>query len=271
MALKFESNQAAFDLEEDLQFFVTVFHNPKLLLLGLPFSLTLLTILFAHEMGHYLTCVFYRIDASPPYFLPAPSLTGTFGAFIRLRSPIYSMYQLFDVGVAGPLAGFAFIVPALAIGVAYSRVIPGLAEQGDIVFGTPPLLSFFESWLFPGVQTADISLHPIARAAWVGMFATALNLLPIGQLDGGHILYSFFSRWFKYLSRGFALLLLPMGYFWLGWILWAIFFLFTGWKRPTIYDSQPMDNERRMLGLLAAFIFLLCFSVQPIREGLGAR
>ncbi len=271
MALKFESNQAAFDLEADLSFFVEVFHNPKLLLLGLPFSLTLLTILLAHELGHYLTCVYYRIDASPPYFLPAPSLTGTFGAFIRLRSPIYSMRQLFDVGVAGPLAGFVFILPALAIGVAYSRVIPGLAEQGDIVFGTPPLLSLFEHFLFPGVQPSDISLHPIARAAWVGMFATALNLLPIGQLDGGHILYSFFSRWFKYLSRTFAFLLLPMGYFWKGWIVWAIFFLFTGWKRPAIYDSQTMDRPRLILGLLAAIIFLVCFSIQPIREGLAAR
>ncbi len=268
MALKFETNQAAFDIEDDLRFFADVFAHPGLLVHGLPFSLTLLTILLAHELGHYLTCVYYNIDASPPYFLPAPTLTGTFGAFIRLRSPIYSMSQLFDVGVAGPLAGFAFILPVLAIGVAYSRVIPGLAEQGDLVMGTPPLLGLFEWGLFPGVSASDISLHPIARAAWVGMFATALNLLPIGQLDGGHILYAFFSRWFKYLSRFFALLLLPMGLFWLGWIGWAIFFLFTGWRRPTIYDSIPLDGKRKALGILAAVIFLACFCIQPLREPL---
>ena len=271
MALKFETNQAAFDIEGDLRFFAEVFQHPSLLFYGLPFSITLLTILLAHELGHYLTCVYYNIDASPPYFLPSPTLTGTFGAFIRLRSPIYSMSQLFDVGVAGPLAGFAFIIPALAIGVAYSRVIPGLAEQGDLVMGTPPLLRFFEWGLFPGVPVSDISLHPVARAAWVGMFATALNLLPIGQLDGGHILYAFFSRWFKFLSRLFALLLLPMGYFWLGWIGWAIFFLFTGWRRPTIYDPLPLDRKRKMLGILAAIIFLACFCIQPLREGLAAK
>ena len=271
LAIKFAANRPAVEIDEDFQFFLNIFNNPGLLVHGIPFALTLMTILLAHEMGHYVTCIFHGIDSTPPYFLPSPLLTGTFGAFIRLRSPIYAMKQLFDVGIAGPLAGFVVLVPALAIGVSYSRVIPGLAEQGDLLYGTPLLLRGLEALLFPGVATADISLHPIARAAWVGMFATALNLLPIGQLDGGHILYSFFSRWFKYLSRGFALLLIPAGFYWTGWIAWGIFFLFTGWKRPTIYDTSGLDGKRRWLGVLAAVVFLLCFSLQPIREGLTGK
>ena len=133
------------------------------------------------------------MDASLPYFLPSPFL-GTFGAFIRIRSPIYSKRALFDIGIAGPLAGFVFLLPALAIGLAFSKVIPGIAHQGSIHFGVPVLQWLLEHAIFPGVAAGDIYLHPVARAAWVGMFATAMNLLPIGQLDGGHILYSFFPQ-----------------------------------------------------------------------------
>ena len=127
--------------------------------------------------------------------MPFPSLIGTLGAFIRIRSPIYSRRVLFDVGIAGPLAGFALVLPAAVVGIAASREWSRASRRtGDLNFGTPPLFWIWSTSLFPGVAAADISLHPVARAAWVGVFATALNLLPIGQLDGGHILYSFFGE-----------------------------------------------------------------------------
>ena len=223
------------------------------MLTGLPFSVTLLTILLAHEMGHYLTCRYYGIDASLPYFLPAPTLIGTFGAFIRIRSAIPSRKQLFDVGIAGPLAGFAFVIPALAIGLAYSKIIPGIAAQGDFVFGTPGIMRILESWIMPGVGPADILVHPIARAAWAGVLATALNLMPMGQLDGGHILYSFVGAHHKLLTRLFVFALLPLGYFsdsW-SWIFWAALIFFFGMKHPRLYDKTPVGRGRGHLAILA--------------------
>lgn len=269
LAINFDANLPAFDLEQDFSFWKEVYAQPSVLLRGLPFSLTLLTILMAHEMGHYLTCVFYRIDASLPYFLPAPTLIGTFGAFIRIRSPIYTRRILFDVGVAGPLAGFLFLLPALGVGLALSKVIPGIADKGDIILGTPIVLRLLELLVFPGVGSADIYLHPVARAAWVGIFATAMNLLPIGQLDGGHILYSFVGESHKWMSRMFAALLVPLGLiFWHGWLLWAAFFFITGMRRPAIYDHTPVGFARWKLGLIAAIILILSFSPDPIRTGL---
>ncbi|MBK5294984.1 MAG: site-2 protease family protein, partial [Acidobacteriia bacterium] len=161
LALNYQANLPAFS-EEDLDAFLRLIRNPDLLWQGLPFSLTLLTILMAHELGHYFACLHYRIDASPPYFLPAPTLIGTLGAFIRIRSPIYTRHILFDVGIAGPLAGFLFVLPALAIGLAYSKVIPGIAVEGDLVFGIPLMQRAMEAIIFPGVHSADIYLHPVA-------------------------------------------------------------------------------------------------------------
>jgi membrane-associated protease RseP (regulator of RpoE activity) len=264
MQYNFERNLPAFDLERDLAAFLTFWQHPLFLLGGLPFSLTLLTILLAHEFGHYLACVYYRVDASLPYFLPAPTFTGTLGAFIRIRAPIFSKRVLFDIGVAGPLAGFVFLLPSLAVGLAYSKVLPGIAHQGGIVFGTPALLWLLDHAVFPGVTTADIYLHPIARAAWIGILATALNLLPIGQLDGGHILYSIAGDRHKTLSRVFAALLLPMGYFWPGWLLWAVLLLIFGMRHPAIYDPAQLGPGRRKLAALSLVIFLLCFTLAPI-------
>ena len=191
LAQSFQNNRAL-DIEQYLNVFPLLAARPWLLLDGLPYSLTLMSILLAHELGHYFACRYYGIDASLPYFLPAPFPgIGTFGAFIRIRSPIYTRRALFDVGVAGPLAGFVLLLPAMAIGLAYSRVIPGIAERGDLIFSVPAIQRLMELLIFPGHAAADISLHPVARAAWVGTLATALNLLPIGQLDGGHIVYAF--------------------------------------------------------------------------------
>ncbi len=256
------------DLDQDLDILFRLWAHPGLLWQGLPFSLTLLVILFAHEMGHYLTCVHYGIDASLPYFLPAPTLIGTLGAFIRIRSPIYTRRALFDVGIAGPIAGFVFLVPALFVGLLLSRIQPGIAERGDFVFGTPLLLRLLEALTFPGVPVSDINLHPVARAAWVGILATALNLLPIGQLDGGHILYSFFGQRHKLLSRVFVAALVPIGIFYSwSWLVWAGLLALFGLRHPMIFDLTPLGPERTRLGWLALLMLILCFTLSPIRSG----
>ena len=255
-----------FDIEQSLRMYSWLWRHPSGLLRGLPFSLTLLAILLAHEMGHYLAAIYHRVDASMPYFLPSPFM-GTFGAFIRVRSPIYSKRVLFDIGVSGPLAGFVFLMPALSVGLAFSKVIPGIAHQGVLHFGDPGFQWLLERIIFPGVRPADIYLHPVARAAWVGMFATALNLLPIGQLDGGHILYSFFPRQHRTISKVLCILLLPLGWFWIGWLVWGVVLLLVGRRHPSIEDPTPLDGGRRTLGWIALAVFVLCFTFAPIAEG----
>jgi membrane-associated protease RseP (regulator of RpoE activity) len=264
LAFNFDQNRPTY--VEDLWLAITSIAQPETLFAGLPFSLTLLTILLAHEMGHYLTCRYYGIDASLPYFLPAPTLIGTFGAFIRIRSAIPTRRQLFDVGISGPLAGFALVIPALAIGLAYSKIIPGIGVQGDFVFSTPGVMRVLQGWIMPGVSAGDILVHPIARAAWAGVFATALNLMPIGQLDGGHILYSFVGDHHKLLTRIFVAGLLPLGFFYSwSWIFWAALIFFFGMRHPRLYDKAPLGRGRAELAVLALVIFIASFSPAPVR------
>lgn len=264
MQQNFDRNLPFFDVERDLDAFSRWWSSPASIVEGFPFAFTLLGILLAHELGHYLACVYYRVDASLPYFLPAPTLGGTLGAFIRIRAPIYSKRVLFDIGIAGPLAGFIFLLPALAIGLAFSKVIPGIAEQGSLTFGTPALLHVLQQAILPGAAPADIYLHPMARAAWIGMLATALNLLPIGQLDGGHIIYSMFGEKHKLLSRVFIAILIPLGFFWWVWWVWAGLLFFFGMRHPSIYDASDLGFGRRRLGWLALTIFVLCFTSTPV-------
>jgi membrane-associated protease RseP (regulator of RpoE activity) len=265
MEYNFVHNLPFFDLERDLDIFTLGLRSFTLFEGGLPFSLTLLAILMAHEMGHYLACVYYSVDATLPFFLPAPTpFTGTLGAFIRIRSPIYNKRILFDIGIAGPLAGFIFLVPALGAGLAFSKIIPGINHQGAIQLGTPALLWLLQKTIFPGVPAADIYLHPVARAAWVGMFATALNLLPVGQLDGGHIVYALLGRSHKWITQTFLLALLPMGKLWNGWWFWAVLLFFLARKHPPVYDQSDIGYSRIKLGILALVVFILCFSIAPI-------
>ena len=256
-----------FDIIEALNGYSRLLDDPGILLHGLSFSVPLIIILLSHELGHYLTCLYYAIDASAPYFIPFPAPIGTFGAFIRIRAPIFSKRKLFDVAVAGPLAGFVALVPALAIGVAYSKVIPGIADRGDLVFGVPTIVTLFEHLIFPGVPSSDIYLHPLARAAWVGILATALNLLPIGQLDGGHILYAFLGDRARILSRILVIALIPLGLIYsFSWLFWAFFLFFFALKHPPIYDPAPLGSGRTKLGWVALIILILCFTIEPVRR-----
>jgi len=266
MQYNFSHNLPFVDLERYSAIFTTGLQSWSAFASGLPFSLTLLTILMAHELGHYLACVYYRVDASLPYFLPSPMpVTGTFGAFIRIRSAIRSKHILFDIGIAGPIAGFIFLLPALGVGLAFSKVLPGINHQGTIQLGVPALEWIAQRLIFPGVPTADIYLHPVARAAWVGMFATALNLLPVGQLDGGHVVYALLGRTQKWLTNVFLIALLPMGrFFWDGWYFWAAMLFFFARKHPPLYDLSDIGAARTRLGVAALIIFLLCFSLAPI-------
>lgn len=249
------------------QMFLYPLEHPRLLLLGLPFSLTLLTILLAHELGHFFACKIYGIDVSFPYFIPAPTLFGTFGAFIRIRSPITTRRALFDVGLAGPVVGFIFAVPAMAYAIATSKIVPDLQAGEAIVFGTPPLMHIFISIFHPGLDPSWLLLNPIGRAAWVGLFATALNLLPAWQLDGGHIVYSLASERHRRISLGVSLALLAMGiYMWHGWALWGIVMLVLSlrFRHPPLLDRwEPLTPSRRLWAIVALAIFLLCFTPWP--------
>jgi hypothetical protein len=267
MQSDFDRNMA-FDLEHSVDMYVAVWSRAALLWQGLPFSLTLLGILLAHELGHYLAALFHGVNASPPYFLPSPAF-GTFGAFIRVRSQIYSKLVLFDIGISGPLAGFVVLAPMLAIGLAFSKVIPGIARQGPLLFGVPALQWLMERAIFPGTHSADICLHPVARAAWVGMFATAMNLLPVGQLDGGHILYAFFPNSHRAVSKVVCVLLLPLAFFarWWGWVLWAVVLWLWGRRHPAVYDSAVLTPGRRKLGWISVAVFVLCFIYAPTFAG----
>jgi membrane-associated protease RseP (regulator of RpoE activity) len=268
MQFNFSHNLPFFDIERFWAIFTIGLQSPASFASGLPFSLTLLTILMAHELGHYLACVYYGIDATLPYFLPSPMpVSGTFGAFIKIRSAIREKRILFDVGIAGPIAGFVFLIPALGVGLAFSKVIPGINHEGTIKLGVPALEWFAQKLIFPGVPSVDIYLHPVARAAWVGMFATALNLLPAGQLDGGHVIYALFGRAQKQITNLFLVALLPMGWYgWNGWWMWAGLIFFFARKHPPLYDASDIGESRVKLGVVALCIFLLCFSLTPINE-----
>ena len=267
MQYNFAHNLPFFDIEHLTEIFTIGLRSPAMFASGLPFSLTLLTILMAHEMGHYLACLYHEVDATLPFFLPSPMpVTGTFGAFIRIRSAIYNKRVLFDIGIAGPIAGFIFLVPALGVGLAFSKILPGINHQGTLQLGVPALEWLAQRLVFPGTNVDDIYLHPIARAAWVGMFATALNLLPAGQLDGGHIIYALLGKAHKWITQIFLVLLLPMGKLWSGWWLWAVVLFLFARRHPPLYDPSEMGKGRVQLGFVALLIFILCFSVTPLVE-----
>ena len=234
---------------------------------ALSFSLPLLAILFAHEMGHYLMCRRYGIDASPPYFLPFPSLVGTLGAFIRIREPIAGKRQLFDIGVAGPIAGFVVAIPLLFWGIAHSR--PNLSpvlEEGTILFRYPLAVTWAQMLTLGQTFTSEQAVeHPVFLAAWFGLFVTALNLLPIGQLDGGHALYAVLGRHQRRAAWPILAALALLGLKWPGWWLWVVITLFIGVKHPPVLDeSEPLDAARLAVAVLVLLVFAVCFAPIPL-------
>jgi membrane-associated protease RseP (regulator of RpoE activity) len=268
-AQSYTQNREPFSGEQNpLAMIAVAFHHPSVLALGVPFSFTLLAILLAHEMGHYFAGRYYGIDVSYPYFIPAPTLIGTFGAFIRIRSPITTRRALFDVGLAGPMVGFVFAVPAMAWAVAVSKIMPGVQENAPIVFGAPALMRLLVRLFHPGVHADWILLHPVGRAAWVGLFATALNLLPASQLDGGHIVYSLTSRHHQRISLAVGLCLLALASFgWIGWAAWGVLLLVLSlrYRHPPVLDRwEPLDASRRLWAIVALAIFGLCFTPWPV-------
>ncbi|MBV9083500.1 MAG: site-2 protease family protein [Acidobacteriaceae bacterium] len=232
---------------------------------GLAFSGPLLLILLAHELGHYLACRIWRVDATLPYFLPSPTLLGTFGAFIRIRSPIYSRKSLFDIGASGPLAGFAVLLPLLFVGVSKSWIVPNIALRSPIWFGTPLIMRLAERLRFGSISPAHIALHPLAVASWAGLLATAINLLPVGQLDGGHIVYAAFgARWHRRLSLMFIGILVAMGFFYWPWWVWAVAMFFLGRRHPLVYDRTPLPRRRMVLAALAFVLLVFSISIVPV-------
>lgn len=245
--------------------YLLLFHGSPNLLEGLRFSIPLLAILLAHELGHYFACKRWQVNATLPFFLPSPFLLGTFGAFIRIKSPIYSRRSLFDIGVSGPIAGFLVLLPILAVGIALSQPVPYLPNSGDVIFGTPLLLRIGEWLRFGGTPVERVMLHPFAQAAWAGLLATAVNLLPIGQLDGGHILYALFGPLHKTLSKVFVAVLIPMGYFSYSWLFWALLLLILGVRHPLVYDDESLDSNRKLIAAAALMMLVLSISLTPVR------
>ena len=233
--------------------------------MGLEFSIPLLLILLAHEFGHYFDCRRWGVEASLPYFLPSPTLFGTCGAFIRIRSPIYLRKALFDIGISGPIAGFLALVPFLIVGVSLSRIAPGAAHQTRFIFGTPLALRALELTRFPHVPSLYISLHPMAMAAWAGLLATAINLLPMGQLDGGHILYAVLGeRWHRHVTRAFIAVLVGLGFFYWAWWVWAALLFLFGRRHPLVYDETRLTRGRIWLAVAALAMFILSISLVPV-------
>jgi membrane-associated protease RseP (regulator of RpoE activity) len=246
---------------------------------GLALAGGLLSILLAHEMGHYLACRYYGVDATLPQFIPSPwlpmfglafwrplSLIGTFGAFIRIRGPIPNRRALFDIGVAGPLAGFLVCLPVLWFGIKAAVVEP-VARQGEaIVFGEPLAFQWAER-LVHGTLPADqtLAITQLGLAAWFGLFVTALNLMPIGQLDGGHVTYALLRGRSRLISRLGSWACVALLVFSPSWILWAILVRILGRRHPpTLDDEAPVGRGRVVLGIVTLLVFLVCFVPNPV-------
>jgi membrane-associated protease RseP (regulator of RpoE activity) len=215
-----------------------------------------------------LACRRYGIDDTLPFFIPAPTLIGTLGAFIKIKSPITRKQQLFDIGAAGPLTGFVLALPALFIGLSLSKIVPALPKDESIVFGEPLLLKMIISLLFKRIPPgSDILLHPVAFAGWVGILVTAFNLFPLGQLDGGHIFFAMVGRKAVRLAKFSLGVFLVMGiFFWVGWFVWALLILLLGLKHPRVFDEDvPLSPGRKAVGALIVGIFVLSFIPDPVK------
>ena len=239
-----------------------ILRTPRTWGAGLPYSLAALFILGCHEMGHYVACRLYRIDSSLPYFLPGPNLFGTFGAVIRIRAPFPTRRALFDVGIAGPIAGFVALLPILVYGLARSTVVPIAPSPGDVGLSPCLLLSLLYPLFFQPPEGMTISFHPLFVAAWLGLFATSLNLLPIGQLDGGHVLYALSARVHAFVSRAGIAVLVVYGLLFGGYhlVVFGVLFGILGIRHPRPLDEiEPLGGGRIAVAVFGLLLFVLTF------------
>jgi membrane-associated protease RseP (regulator of RpoE activity) len=232
---------------------------------GMPFSLTLLAILGAHEFGHYYMSKKHRMAVTLPYFIPAPSLIGTFGAFIRIESPITDRRTLIDIGATGPIVGMIVAIPVLIIGLFLSDLQVEVSDSG-IRLGNS-ILFFIFSWIVYGpiLENVNLVLHPVAFSGWIGLLVTCLNLLPVGQLDGGHVAYAILGPYQRIVSRSVLVILIILGVFgWKGWLVWAGLLYLMGINHPPVlYEGIPLDTSRKVIGWLTLALFILTFTPTP--------
>lgn len=279
MEFSFLHNQAPFVAgDEYIPFFALhwVMAQPSRLLLGIPFSASLLLILMAHEMGHYFYCRRHRVFATLPFFIPAPTLLGTLGAVIRIKSPIRSRAALFDIGIAGPIAGFVTAVVTLVIALGLSKPLaPGMGAS-DVQLGFPLIVKSLHSLLsfvaphyaIAGLPMSRVYLHPTGVAALVGMFATALNLLPSGQLDGGHIVYSLWPGAHRVVSWMTVVVLVALGKLYSQWWVWAGLLTLMNvatWRQRQAPKYPSLPPDRWNLALLGLIMLILTFTVAPFQ------
>jgi membrane-associated protease RseP (regulator of RpoE activity) len=275
MQYHFLRGQPIFLLDDSAASFFPVrwaLSDPSRLLLGIPFAGTLMFILLAHEMGHYLYCKRYGVWATLPFFIPAPTLIGTLGAFIRIRSPIRSRTALFDIGIAGPIAGFMVAVGVLAVSLGLSRPLQAGTPPADLELGYPLIFDVMHQLLafanagrgIAGLPLDRVLLHPTAIAAWVGMFATALNLLPGGQLDGGHIVFSIAPRAHRWISWATTIALLFMAYYLCYvWFVWAILLRLSSLRHPQVAEWPKVEGSRAIFAGFAVAMLALTLAPAP--------
>jgi hypothetical protein len=275
MQYNFQHGQPALSANDDsVPYFPAnwAFSHPARLLGGLPFMATLMLFFLAHEMGHYIYCRRYGIYATLPFFIPMLTPIGTMGAVILIRSRIRSRTALFDIGIAGPIAGFVVALAVLAVSLGWSKPVhPGLGTA-EYELGYPLIFQGLHRLLVSmnmlrGVSALPLDrvlLHPTAIAAWVGMLATSLNLLPGGQLDGGHIIFSLAPQAHKLVSRLTILILLPMGYYlWTGWFVWAILLQVSSLRHPQVAEWPRVSGNRMWLAAFALLMLALTLTPAP--------
>jgi membrane-associated protease RseP (regulator of RpoE activity) len=248
-----------------LQRGVDPFASPGRMVEGLPFSATLMLILLSHELSHYMASRLHRTKATLPYFIPAPTIIGTFGALIKMKSPIETRRALIDIGASGPIAGFIISVAASIFGLLNSSVVFTGGLEGALGLGDSILFSSLANLLVGSPPEGyDILLHPVAFAGWIGLFVTSLNLLPIGQLDGGHISFALFGRLHTGVSYALVGILAVLTFYWSGWGIWAVLMVVLGLKHPPVmFWEAPLDPRRKLAGWLSFAIFVITFIPQP--------
>lgn len=250
---------------------VDILSDPAGLSKGLPYALSLMTILLTHEMGHYVMSLRHNVEATLPFFIPVPPISsvlniGTLGAIIRMRSPINTRTALIDIGASGPIVGFVVAFAFTVAGLAMSEPVLMEASNGEVLLGPSLLFSFLMKLIAgPLPEGMGLELHPLAFSGWLGFFITSLNLIPVGQLDGGHILFALIGDRQHMIGKVLVAVMVLMGlYFWPGWIIWAMLMLIIGLRHPPVLYREPrLDQRRRAVAAISLLIFVLTFTPAP--------